>query len=65
MKKRIMNLVDCVFVGEVFGGQWRGVEEVQVEKEEKDSLGKRIMTFWYKGNQYTSPVTQRPTWVFE
>jgi hypothetical protein len=63
--KRTGNMADCVFVGEVFGGQWREVSEVQVEEVLQDKFGTRIMTFYYKGNKYTSPVTQRSQWKFE
>lgn len=72
MIKRLIDIVDCVFVGSMFDGQWVGIDEVQVEEiVEKQIIPNNkfitgnFCTFFYKGNKYTSQITKRPSWVFE
>jgi len=72
MTKRLINIVDCVFAGGVFEGQWVGLDEVEVvERFQKQMVPNNkfitspFCTFFYRGNKYTSQVTKRPTWVFD
>jgi len=72
MTKRLLDVVDCVFIGGVFEGHWVGVDEVQVEEvfQKQVVLNNKFITdkfctFCFRGNKYTSQVTRRPSWVFE
>jgi hypothetical protein len=73
MTKRLINVVDCVFVGGVFEGHWIGLDEVEVreifQKAILPDINKfmtfKFCTFFYKGNEYTSRVSKKPLWVFE
>lgn len=71
MTKRLLDVVDCVFIGGVFEGHWVGLDKVDLVGIEQRQIHnnrfitERFATFFYRGNKYTSQVTKRPTWVFD
>lgn len=55
------KVVDCVFVGEVFGGEWIPFSEVEPISTTKDPgiLGLTRVSFNYKGKKHQSAIVEK------
>ena len=55
------KVVDCVFVGPVFGGEWIPLSAVEPISTTKDpgSLGLTRVSFSYKGKKHQSAIVKK------